>query len=32
MDLRTAGRMLYISPADVSVGNGPGASPFQARI
>ena len=26
MDLRTAGRMLYISPADVSVGNGPGVN------
>jgi glycosyltransferase involved in cell wall biosynthesis len=26
MDLRTAGRMLYVSPADVSVGNGPGVN------
>jgi glycosyltransferase involved in cell wall biosynthesis len=26
MDLRGAGRMLYISPADVSVGNGPGVN------
>jgi glycosyltransferase involved in cell wall biosynthesis len=26
MDLRTAGRMLYLSPADVSVGNGPGVN------
>jgi hypothetical protein len=24
MDLRGAGRMLYLSAADVSVGNGPG--------
>jgi glycosyltransferase involved in cell wall biosynthesis len=26
IDLRTAGRMLYVSPADVSVGNGPGVN------
>jgi glycosyltransferase involved in cell wall biosynthesis len=26
MDVRTQGRMLYISPADVSVGNGPGVN------
>ncbi len=26
MDLRSAGRVLYLSPADVSVGNGPGVN------
>ena len=26
MDLRASGRMLYVSPADVSVGNGPGVN------